>query len=141
MLSKLAAVLGIRMISSFATADDDIKESLPGMEKAPPTFDACVERGAYDMLCLTAQERAVATTCHCVQLLHLPGKHGLERYALMQMRVSFACKCAEHMMNIWALFHACQTFSAAPVAEQQNLHLHIAAVVHASDELLNQHEF
>ncbi|KAA6422323.1 MAG: hypothetical protein FRX49_07793 [Trebouxia sp. A1-2] len=54
--------------------DDDIKATLPVMEEAPPTFDACVDLGAYDVFCLTAQERAVATTCHCVQLLHIPGQ-------------------------------------------------------------------
>lgn len=118
LLLELAAVLGISTISASATADDDIKATLPVMEEAPPTFDACVDLGAYDVFCLTAQERAVATTCHCVQLLHIPGKHGLERYALQckQMQVSFACECAEHMMSIWAFLHACQMFSAALVA-------------------------
>ncbi len=84
LLLQLAAVLGINVISSFVTADDDIKATLPVMEEAPPTFDACVERGAYDLLCLTAQEHAVATTCHCVQLLHVPGEHGHQQFALMQ---------------------------------------------------------
>ena len=45
------------------------------MEEPPPTFDAAVKLGAHDLLCLTAQERAVATTFHCVQLLHVPGQH------------------------------------------------------------------
>ncbi len=64
------------MISAFVTADDDIKATLPVMEEPPPTFGDCVQLGAYDLLCLTAQERAVATTLHCVQLLHIPGEHG-----------------------------------------------------------------
>ncbi len=88
LLSQLAAVLGISVISAFATADDDIKATLPVMEEAPPTFDACVELEAYDLFCLTAKERAVATTCHCVQLLHIPGEHGHERHALMQMQAN-----------------------------------------------------
>ncbi|KAL0026996.1 hypothetical protein WJX79_007402 [Trebouxia sp. C0005] len=60
--------------STAQSSDDDIKATLPVMEEAPPTFDACVDLGAYDVFCLTAQERAVATTCHCVQLLHIPGQ-------------------------------------------------------------------
>ncbi len=84
LLLQLAAVLGISMISASASADDDIKATVPGMEKPSPAFNACVERGAYDMLCLTAQERAVATTCHCVQLLHVSGEHGHQQYASMQ---------------------------------------------------------
>jgi len=81
-------LLGISVISAFAPADDDIKATLPVMEEAPPTFDACVELEAYDLFCLTAKERAVATTCHCVQLLHIPGEHGHERHALMQMQAN-----------------------------------------------------
>jgi len=93
LLLQLAAVLGISMISASATADDDIKASLPGMEEPPPTFDACVEHGAYDVLCLTAQERAVTLTCHCVQLLHVPGEHAYQQYALMQTQA----KCRLHV--------------------------------------------
>lgn len=75
MLWQVAAVLCTSMISAFVTADDDIKATLPVMETPPPTFDACVELGAYDLFGLTAQDRAVATTFHCVQLLHVPGEH------------------------------------------------------------------
>ena len=80
------------MVSASATADDDIMATLPVMEEAPPTFDACVERGAYDLLCLTAQERAVATTSHCLQLLHIPGEHGHQQFAFMQTQA----KCLVH---------------------------------------------
>ncbi|DBA95032.1 TPA: hypothetical protein ACH3X1_002548 [Trebouxia sp. C0004] len=59
---------------SVAITHDDIKATLPAMVEATPTFDACVEFGAYDLFCLTAQERAVATTCHYLQLLHIPGQ-------------------------------------------------------------------
>ena len=94
LLLQLAAVLRISMVSASAsaTADDDIMATLPVMEEAPPTFDACVERGAYDLLCLTAQERAVATTCHCLQLLHIPGEHGHQQFAFMQTQA----KCLVH---------------------------------------------
>ena len=76
------------MISAFVTADDDIKATLPGMEEPAATFDACVQLGAYDLWCLTAQERAVATTFHCVQLLHIPGEHGHAQYELMQTQTN-----------------------------------------------------
>ncbi len=80
MLLQLVDVLCISVNSAFVTADDDIKATLPVMEEPPPTFDACVDLGAYDLLCLTAQERAVATTFHCMQLLHVPGEHWRARY-------------------------------------------------------------
>ena len=123
---KFAAVLGISMISAFVTADDDINASLPGMEEPPPSFDACVEHGAYDMLCLTAQERAVATTCHCVQLLHVPGEHVYQQYALMQThacasKLSFACECAKHMLHMLSILHEPDTACMPASCERQHL--------------------
>ncbi len=88
MTLKLSAFLGISVILAFVPADDDIKATLPRMEEPPPTFDACVQLGAYDLFCLTAQERAVATTFHCVQLLHIPGDHGHTQYELMQTQTN-----------------------------------------------------
>jgi hypothetical protein len=104
---NLSAVLGISVIFAFATADDDIKATLPGMEEPTPTFDACVKLGPYDLLCLTAQERAVATIFHCVQLLHISGEHGHARYGLIANanKVSFAFECTEHMMHILSILN------------------------------------
>ncbi len=52
-------------------AEDAIKATTPCLEKPPPSFEACVQLGAYEFLGRSASEQAA--TSHCAQVLHIPG--------------------------------------------------------------------
>ncbi len=61
----------VRAYHTALSAEDAIKATIPCLEKPPPSFEACVQLGAYEFLGRSASEQA--GTSHCAQVLHIPG--------------------------------------------------------------------
>jgi len=61
----------VRAYHTALSAEDAIKATIPCLEKPPPSFEACVQLGAYEFFGRSASEQA--GTSHCAQVLHIPG--------------------------------------------------------------------